>query len=84
MTSPPSSGPSDDAEPFQLEFGTAGVRGEVGPGPRRLNERTVGYFADGLAAAVLEATRPQRPRVVLGHDARHGSTAFAGVLTERL
>jgi phosphomannomutase len=56
----------------KLEFGTAGLRGELGAGPNRMNRVTVMRAAAGLAT-VLGAGAS----VVIGYDARHGSARFA-------
>lgn len=56
----------------QLAFGTAGLRGEVGAGPNRMNRALVRRVAAGLAAYL----GPGR-RVVIGYDARHKSSVFA-------
>ncbi|MQY07378.1 phospho-sugar mutase [Actinomadura macrotermitis] len=60
----------------RLEFGTAGLRGELGAGPNRMNRVTVMRAAAGLAARVLREGRPDAG-VVIGYDARHGSEQFA-------
>ncbi len=39
----------EDAFGSVLSFGTGGIRGRMGPGPNRLNTRTVGLAAQGLA-----------------------------------
>jgi phosphomannomutase len=57
----------------KLEFGTAGMRGELGAGPNRMNRVTVMRAAAGLAS-VLGA---ERTSVVIGYDARHKSDVFA-------
>lgn len=36
----------------KLEFGTAGMRGEIGPGPNRMNVYTVRKASAGLAAYI--------------------------------
>ncbi|MEV4801917.1 phospho-sugar mutase [Nonomuraea sp. NPDC049421] len=56
----------------RLEFGTAGLRGELGAGPNRMNRVTVMRAAAGLAAVL----GPGR-HVVIGYDARHKSDVFA-------
>ncbi|WP_147795881.1 phospho-sugar mutase [Cellulomonas sp. Y8] len=71
----------DLADRFQglLQFGTAGLRGAVEGGPHRMNRAVVIRAASGLGAYLLgelEGVSPA-PRVVVGHDARHGSVDFA-------
>lgn len=39
----------------QLEFGTAGLRGVLGPGPNRMNRATVIRATAGLCAWLVEA-----------------------------
>src|SRR6266545_8226408 len=56
----------------KLEFGTAGLRGELGAGPNRMNRVTVMRAAAGLAT-VLGAGAS----LVIGYDARYGSARFA-------
>jgi phosphomannomutase len=61
-----------------LTFGTAGIRGEVGPGSGRMNRATVIRTSRGLADYLLEehSGAPTHP-VVLGFDARPDSQSFA-------
>ena len=61
-----------------LTFGTAGIRGEVGPGSNRMNRATVIRTSRGLADHLLEVDggRPTAP-VILGFDARPSSRGFA-------
>ena len=59
-----------------LEFGTAGLRGAIGPGPSRMNRSVVTQAAAGFAAW-LTAQGLAGGRVIVGYDARHKSTAFA-------
>ena len=42
----------EDAFGLNIAFGTGGIRGRMGPGPNRLNVRTVGLAAQGLAQYV--------------------------------
>ncbi|KAB8198066.1 phospho-sugar mutase [Nonomuraea phyllanthi] len=56
----------------KLEFGTAGLRGELGAGPNRMNRVTVMRAAAGLARVLGPGKH-----VVIGHDARHKSDVFA-------
>ncbi|MGC5361274.1 phospho-sugar mutase [Streptomyces sp. DT24] len=59
-----------------LQFGTAGLRGELGAGPMRMNRAVVIRAAAGLAA-YLKATGQGDGLVVIGYDARHKSADFA-------
>ncbi len=62
----------------RLTFGTAGLRAEVGAGPRRMNRLVVRQAAAGLAAYVLATDERARARgVVIGYDARRKSDVFA-------
>ena len=65
-----------DAFTGRLEFGTAGLRGALGPGPNRMNRAVVTRAAAGLAAYLRANGAADRP-VVVGYDARHKSDAFA-------
>jgi phosphomannomutase len=58
-----------------LQFGTAGLRGEMGAGPMRMNRAVVIRAAAGLAAYV--GKRAPGGLVVIGYDARHKSYDFA-------
>lgn len=57
-----------------LEFGTAGLRGRVGPGPSQMNRALVSRTAAGIARYMKERGLNS---VVIGRDARHGSEQFA-------
>jgi phosphomannomutase len=64
-----------------LQFGTAGLRAALGPGPNRMNRvvvrRAAAGFANFLVRAVAEAAPGTRPRAVVGYDARYNSDIFA-------
>jgi phosphomannomutase len=70
---------SDLADRFTgtLEFGTAGLRGALGPGPNRMNRVVVLRAAAGLAAYLRDTGSPTASSVVIGYDARHSSDVFA-------
>lgn len=57
-----------------LEFGTAGLRGALGPGPNRMNRVVVAQAAAGIAAYLNEHGGGA---IVIGYDARHNSDVFA-------
>ncbi|WP_035848413.1 phospho-sugar mutase [Kitasatospora azatica] len=59
----------------RLQFGTAGLRGELGAGPMRMNRAVVIRAAAGLAAYLRKADAGDL--VVVGYDARHKSYEFA-------
>ncbi len=58
----------------RLEFGTAGLRGQLGAGPNRMNRSVVIRAAAGLGSWLLEHGGGA---VVVGYDARHKSDVFA-------
>ncbi|MET9803927.1 phospho-sugar mutase [Streptomyces sp. NPDC006368] len=59
-----------------LQFGTAGLRGELGAGPMRMNRAVVIRAAAGLAA-YLKGKGHDGGLVVIGYDARYKSADFA-------
>lgn len=62
----------------RLQFGTAGLRAAVGPGPQRMNRLVVQQAAAGLAQYLLETDPTATERgVVVGFDARRKSDVFA-------
>jgi phosphomannomutase len=63
-----------DAFSGRLQFGTAGLRGRLGPGPNRMNRVVVMQAAAGLAAYLGERGGGA---VAIGFDARHNSDVFA-------
>ncbi|WP_231386629.1 phospho-sugar mutase [Gordonia polyisoprenivorans] len=58
-----------------LEFGTAGLRAAVGAGESRMNTAVVIRATAGLARYLLDVVGPDAA-VVVGCDARHGSSRF--------
>lgn len=68
----------EDLVAGQLTFGTAGLRGRVGPGPNRMNRAVVIRATRGLVEHLL-ATDPTAAErgLVVGFDARRDSARFA-------
>ena len=59
----------------RLTFGTAGLRGELGAGPNRMNRVLVAQAAAGLAAFLT--SREAEPSILIGYDGRTNSDVFA-------
>ena len=57
-----------------LQFGTAGLRGELGAGPNRMNRSVVLRAAAGLVSTLVQSGAHG---IVVGFDARHRSADFA-------
>jgi len=69
-----------------LEFGTAGLRAELGAGPMRMNRVVVAQAAAGIAAYLNQRSLSERsetkgpgdtPSAVIGYDGRRNSAIFA-------
>ena len=71
-----------DAFSGDLEFGTAGLRGRMAPGPHRMNLAVVSRAARGLADHLTGDLGLEQPLVVIGFDARHRSEDFARASAE--
>lgn len=60
-----------------LAFGTAGLRGPLGPGPSRMNRRVVAQTTAGLCRYLEGQDAKAKERgLCVARDARHGSEAF--------
>ena len=57
-----------------LQFGTAGLRGPIGPGPSCMNRAVVSRTATGIVEFMK---KNHLTSVVIGRDARHGSDQFS-------
>ncbi|MCH4170402.1 MAG: phospho-sugar mutase [Lactobacillus sp.] len=68
----------EDAFTAPMEFGTAGMRGVLGPGINRMNIYTVRQATEGLANFMdtLDDTTKQRG-VAISYDSRYNSELFA-------
>ncbi|WP_028402471.1 phospho-sugar mutase [Ectobacillus panaciterrae] len=61
-----------------LEFGTGGMRGEIGPGTNRMNIYTVRKASEGLARFIESfGEEAKRRGVAIAYDSRHKSPEFA-------
>ena len=69
----------EDAFRTHIEFGTGGIRGKMGPGPNRINARTIGAAAQGLARYIRRSggTTLAERGVVIAYDTRANSERFA-------
>lgn len=61
-----------------LEFGTGGLRGIMGPGTNRMNIYTVGMATQGLSNYLKKNfSKLPQIKVAIGHDSRNNSRLFA-------
>lgn len=61
-----------------MEFGTAGMRGLLGPGIGQMNIYTVKQATEGLARFILDqGSEVQQQGVVISYDSRYHSREFA-------
>jgi len=68
----------EDAFYTDLEFGTAGMRGVMGPGTNRMNIYTIRKANVGFAKYLLENVENAKERgVAIAYDSRHFSPEFA-------
>lgn len=68
-----------------IPFGTGGRRGPMGVGPNRINLRTIGESAQGLALYLRKLVGPgASPKAVVAYDTRHRSRKFAAATAEVL
>ena len=75
----------DDAFFKDVEFGTAGMRGVLGPGTNRMNNFTVKKATVAFAKYLLELfPNAKEEGVVISHDNRHMSREFTLLSAETL
>ncbi|WP_276360995.1 phospho-sugar mutase [Daejeonella sp. H1SJ63] len=65
-----------------LEFGTGGLRGTMGPGTNRINKYTIGAATQGLSNFLLKKYPGEKIKVAVAHDSRNQSDYFAGITAE--
>lgn len=67
-----------------LEFGTGGMRGEIGVGCNRMNRYTVGAATQGLANYLNQVFVDGNAKVAIAYDCRQFSPEFAQVAADIL
>jgi len=67
----------NDAFYRNLEFGTGGLRGVMGPGTNRMNVYTVAMATQGLCNYLKKSFPTQEISVAVAHDSRNNSPLFA-------
>jgi len=60
----------------ELEFGTGGLRGVMGPGTNRVNVYTIAMATQGLCN-YLKVCGIKNPKAAIAYDCRHNSRLFA-------
>lgn len=65
-----------------LEFGTGGLRGLMGPGSNRINKYTIGSATQGLCNYLKNKYPDEKVKVAVAHDSRNKSDYFARITAE--
>lgn len=65
-----------------LEFGTGGMRGEMGVGCNRMNKYTVGAATQGFANYLNKVLSGQSIKVAIAHDSRNNSPEFCRIAAD--
>lgn len=65
-----------------LEFGTGGLRGTMGPGTNRINKYTIGSATQGLSNFLLKKYPGEKISVAIAHDSRNNSDYFAKITAD--
>lgn len=65
-----------------LEFGTGGLRGLMGPGSNRVNKYTIGSATQGLANYLNKTYPNEKIKVAIAHDSRNNSDVLAGITAD--
>ncbi|RVU23627.1 phospho-sugar mutase [Sandaracinomonas limnophila] len=65
-----------------LEFGTGGMRGEMGVGCNRMNKYTVGAATQGFANYLNKTISGQKIKVAIAHDSRNNSPEFCKIAAD--
>lgn len=80
MTSSPAE--LEDSFYKNLEFGTGGMRGIMGPGTNRINKYTLGKNTQGLSNYLKKSFPNEALKVVIAYDCRHNSNTLAKVVAD--
>ena len=80
MTSSPKE--LEDSFYKNLEFGTGGMRGIMGPGTNRINKYTLGKSTQGLSNYMNQVFPNKDLKVVIAFDCRHNSQSLAKVVAD--
>ena len=65
-----------------LEFGTGGLRGTMGPGSNRVNKYTIGTATQGLCNHLKKTYPGENVKVAISYDSRNNSDVFAKITAE--
>src|SRR5476649_1219227 len=65
-----------------LEFGTGGLRGTMGPGSNRINKYTIGAATQGLANYLKKKYPNEKVKVAIAHDSRNNADLFSNITAE--
>jgi phosphoglucomutase len=78
------SSPKELEESFykNLEFGTGGMRGIMGPGTNRINKYTLGKATQGLSDYLKTSFPGEALKVAIAYDCRHNSNTLAKVVAD--
>lgn len=71
-----------DAFYKNLEFGTGGMRGELGVGSNRMNRYTVGAATQGLSNYLNKVITDKTIKVAIAYDSRNFSPEFAQIAAD--
>lgn len=73
------SSPKELEESFykNLEFGTGGMRGIMGPGTNRINKYTLGKATQGLSEYLKKSFPREQVKVAIAYDCRNNSDTLA-------
>jgi phosphoglucomutase len=65
-----------------LEFGTGGLRGTMGPGSNRINKYTLGAATQGLANYLKKTYPGEKVKVAIAHDSRNNADFFSSIVAD--